>query len=249
VLLSGEPGTCVQRNLAVDRLLDERRKAGVSTAFFSVFFDDDFRPAPDWLERCQSGFVTDPGVVALTGRVLADGIWGEGLSEELAVRYLGGKLPPMRHFSSGLQSRDTPSVYGCNMAFRDRVVERCRFDETLPLYAWQEDQDYTSQALAHGRAIYFPDCRGVHLGTKSGRVSGLRFGYSQVANPLYLVQKGTMPLSKATRLLTRNLAANLLRGVREHPRVDYRGRLRGNVLAIGDILGGRCRPARVLDFQ
>ena len=33
--------------------------------------------------------------------------------------------------------------------------------------------------------------RGVHLGNKRGRVSGLRFGYSQIANPIYLLQKGT----------------------------------------------------------
>ena len=90
--------------------------------------------------------------------------------------------------------------------------------------------------------------RGVHLGNKRGRTSGLRFGYSQVANPLYLRNKGTVGLKWALRLMGGNVAANILGSVRSQGLVDRRGRLKGNVIAVLDMLRGRLDPMRVLDL-
>ena len=85
---------------------------------------------------------------------------------------------------------------------------------------------------------------GVHLGHKSGRVPGVRFGYSQIANPVYLCGKGTVSRLFAARLMTGNLLANLVRSVAPDPVVDRRGRLRGNLLAIRDLCRGRLVPER-----
>lgn len=248
VLLTEEAGLCLQRNAGIDHLLDSGL-IELDPGFFVTFFDDDFRPALDWLERCRDAFVAHDDVAAVTGHVLADGVHGSSLSADDALAYINHQREPARHWASGPQERPLASMYGCNMAFREPVIRQCRFDENLPLYGWQEDQDYTAQASRFGRTIYTPTCRGVHLGSKSGRVSGLRFGYSQIANPLYLTRKGTMGRRKSVRFVVRHLLANIAQGVCNHPLVDYRGRLRGNLMAIIDCLRGRCHPRRVLDLR
>jgi hypothetical protein len=91
------------------------------------------------------------------------------------------------------------------MAFTDTVIRQTRFDVNLPLYGWQEDRDYTDMALRLGRVIYFPDCRGVHLGVKSGRTGGGKLGYSQIANPVYLMKKGTMGYKIGLKFIGRAL--------------------------------------------
>jgi GT2 family glycosyltransferase len=249
VLLTHEAGSCLQRNAGIEHLIDACLIDGDRQRFFVTFFDDDYRPAFDWLQRCRDTFIAHDDVVAVTGHVLADGVHGQSLFDEDALAYIGGKREPEKHWASGDTERVMASMYGCNMAFRDVAIRQCRFDENLPLYGWQEDQDYTAQASRFGRTLYTPACRGVHLGSSSGRVSGLRFGYSQIANPLYLSRKGTMGLRKSARFVLRHLLANGAKGVRVHPRVDYRGRLRGNLMAIVDCLRGRCDPRRVLELQ
>jgi hypothetical protein len=88
--------------------------------------------------------------------------------------------------------------------------------------------------------------RGVHLGIKLGRTSGVRFGYSQIANPIYLIRKGSMPRRHANKIMLRNLAANLARSLYPEPWVDRRGRLKGNLLALFDMLRGRISPNQIL---
>jgi len=87
---------------------------------------------------------------------------------------------------------------------------------------------------------------GVHLGLKSGRVSGERFGYSQVVNPVYLIRKGTVPPTFALPLMIRNLAANFTKSLWPEPYIDRRGRLRGNLLGLVHVLMGRINPEHVL---
>jgi hypothetical protein len=88
--------------------------------------------------------------------------------------------------------------------------------------------------------------RGVHLGMKSGRQSGLRLGYSQIANPVYLVRKGSFAWRRAMGQIGRNIAMNVALSLRPEPYVDRRGRLRGNVIAIRDLARGRLHPRRIL---
>jgi hypothetical protein len=123
------------------------------------------------------------------------------------------------------------------------------FDEALPLYSWQEDIDFSRQMAPFGRIVKAEALTGIHLGAKSGRVSGVRFGYSQVANPIYLVRKGTLSLSFGGRTLAKNLLANVGRLMRSEPHIDRPGRLKGNLLALFDLLCGRLHPGRVLEIR
>ena len=245
VLASPRVGLCAQRNFGVDTLLSQER---LDTSSFVAFFDDDFRADAGWLEACQDAMQADRSLVGLTGQVLADGINGTGLAETDAIQYLAGTKPPMKHWASGSETRDIDCTYGCNMAFRSTVFETCRFDENLPLYGWQEDRDFSAQAGCFGRVIYHPECKGVHLGVSSGRVSGLRLGYSQIANAWYLVQKGTMTSRVGLRFVSRHLLANSLRSLWRSPRADYPGRLTGNLKAIQDLTLGKCHPLRAADL-
>jgi GT2 family glycosyltransferase len=120
-----------------------------------------------------------------------------------------------------------------------------RFDENLPLYGWLEDVDFGMQLRCHGAVVRLESARGVHLGVKSGRQSGLRLGYSQIANPIYLLRKGTCPPGKAANLISRNVAGNVLRAARPEAYVDRRGRLLGNLRALGDFVTGRLHPTRI----
>jgi GT2 family glycosyltransferase len=189
--------------------------------FFVTFFDDDFRPARDWLQHCRDAFLARPDVAALTGQVLADGAGGASLTSAEARGYVEGRIAPSKHWAGGDKERDAGSLYGCNMAFRASVVRYCRFEENLPLYGWQEDQDYTAQARAVGRTVYVPACKGVHLGCKSGRVSGTRFGSLADRQSTLSGAQGTMPAGKGARFVLRHLLANSARSLGRNTLVDY----------------------------
>jgi hypothetical protein len=88
--------------------------------------------------------------------------------------------------------------------------------------------------------------RGVHLGTKTGRTPGVKLGYSQIANLVYLMRKGTVSRHRAFDMMGRNLASNLYHTLRPVAWADHSGRLWGNLLACIDLALGRCDPQRVL---
>lgn len=184
----------------------------------------------------------------MTGWVLADGITGPGISEADAKRYLTGDLQPEPHESRGHIGKSLQSAYGCNMAFSGSVSRAYRFDEHLPAYGWLEDRDYTGQALALGHVIGVGACKGVHLGTKSGRVSGVKFGYSQIANPVFLARKGTMKWWHSGRMMSRNILANHVKTFRPEAWVDRKGRMKGNWMGLFDLVRGRLHPERINDF-
>ncbi len=247
-VVSSRPGLCAQRNAGLDLLKQAGPPAGPAGIGFIAFFDDDFRPACGWLAEAARIFDAMPEVAGLTGRVLADGIKGPGLSEQEAEDFLAGRRRPVRHTFGGTRMRPVVSAYGCNMAFRTGVFDASRFDEQLPLYGWQEDRDFTARARALGRVVLAPACVGVHLGAKAGRTAGVRFGYSQIANPAYLVRKGTMRWWHAVTMIGRNLVANHCRALHPERWIDRRGRARGNWLAIRDLALGRARPRRVMEL-
>ncbi|WP_321840528.1 glycosyltransferase family 2 protein [Paraburkholderia bannensis] len=252
LLIARGSGLTTQRNAGIDALLKfvgaGRHGEATGEPWFVSFFDDDFRPHRHWLKACQALFEENPDVIGMTGQVLADGVKDGGLNEDEARAYLAGELPPQEHWASGAQRRELGCAYGCNMAFVDRVMRDCRFDEALPLYGWQEDYDFTVRARAHGTAVYEPTCLGVHMGVKSGRTSGVRLGYSQIANPIYLARKHTMHPRRACSFISRHLCSNLYHSVRGNGLFDYRGRLKGNVLAFVDIVKGIIHPQRILEL-
>ena len=85
------------------------------------------------------------------------------------------------------------------------------------------------------------------MGQKNGRLSGVMLGYSQIANSLYLAQKATVP-RVYWRLMVKNIAANVLRSFAPEPYVDRRGRLKGNLMALSDLMHGKMSPSRILEM-
>ena len=183
-------------------------------------------------------------VVAANGVLLADGIGGPGISLEEAKRLINASKK-RRNPTSAL--RPMRALYGCNMTFRRLAVNDLRFDERLPLYGWQEDIDFSRRLHGRGEVVRASSIVGVHRGVKGARVSGRKFGYSQVVNPAYLVGKGTMQRGHATRIVAKNLIANLLRSLAPEPWVDRRGRLAGNLMGLADLMYRRTDPMRILD--
>jgi len=131
----------------------------------------------------------------------------------------------------------------------DEAVALVERHDALPLYGWQEDIDFAAQLLPRGRLVKSAAFFGVHRGVKSARTSGLRLGYSQVVNPIYLSRKGTMRPAYAVRIICRNMLANHLRAWRPEPWIDRMGRLRGNWMAIGEVVTGRAHPGRILEVK
>ncbi len=230
-VVTGPPGLAAQRNTGLAQLPPDVE--------IVVFFDDDFVAHRDWLARAAETFRDDVEVVALTGRVLEDGVTGPGIRFEDASRLV--EHVPLSDWSW----IDSYSPYGCNMAFRLSQLGDLRFDERLVLYGWLEDRDFgATLAKKGGRIAKSAELVGVHMGVKSGRIAGDRLGYSQVVNPLYMLRKGTMTLPQVAGQLFRNMASNIGKAAWPEPFVDRRGRLRGNVLAIADVLRGRIQPER-----
>ncbi len=231
-LLLGPAGLARQRNLALHHLAPDTD--------IVVFFDDDFMAHPNWLEEVERCFRHSPDIAAITGHVLADGIKGPGISLAEAVALLAA--PDIRR---GLGIRENYSPYGCNMAFRRSAIQGLSFDERLVLYGWLEDRDYGG-ALAQrgGRLVKLEAAMGVHLGTKAGRLSGRRLGYSQIVNPVYLRTKGTITRASLLQHWFKNIVSNVVLSLRPEPYVDRRGRLHGNILGFRDLLLGGARPER-----
>ncbi|APG88491.1 glycosyl transferase family protein (plasmid) [Sinorhizobium americanum CCGM7] len=227
----GRRGLCAQRNYALEHAL---KRFDVVT-----FFDDDFIPQDNYLRLLEEAFQDHQNWAVVMGHVVKDGARTAGLSwtEGLQTLATDHQQRPVE-----LNVVDHVGAYGCNMSIRAKFIGDLRFDERLVLYGWQEDIDFTSQLRRHGRVVGLSTLRGVHLGLKMGRVSGERFGYSQVANPIYLIRKGTVPASFALPLMARNMAANLLRSLWPEPYIDRRGRLRGNIAALAHVLMGRIEP-------
>jgi GT2 family glycosyltransferase len=245
VLLS-RAGLTIQRNVGLDAL--RSRVADLNSNEWSVtFYDDDFRPAPNWLENASAAFAADPRIAGLTGNVLADGVNTEfGINEADAALYISGQKAPQNHWSSSTQTKVLTGLYGCNMAYRGTVALDLRFDESLPSYGWQEDYDYSSRARQFGDMVRYPGCRGVHMGVSSGRTSGVRFGYSQISNPIFLVRKGSMSWSKAFKLISKNFIANVAKTIFRVPIKDFPGRLKGNYLACVHLLSGKLHPQNIM---
>lgn len=236
-VIIGPKGSSAQRNTALDQL-------GPDTGIV-VFFDDDFVADKDWLASASETFRASPDIAGFTGRVLADGIKGPGLTFEEAVSLTERGAAPV-----SWTLKEPFSPYGCNMAFRRSAIGAHRFDERLVLYGWLEDRDFAASIARNGgRFVKCASAKGVHMGIKRGRVRGDQFGYSQVVNPFYMLRKKTMsPLDVADQV-SRNLLSNLLLSLSPEPYIDRRGRLKGNMLGLSDLARGRLRPERAAELS
>jgi GT2 family glycosyltransferase len=224
-------GLAAQQNAALDYAV---RRFDVVT-----FLDDDLLIVDDYLERLAAAFEAHPDWAVITGNLVDDGARRGGYTFEHGLHVL----------EAAVARRDTETIpaeheaaNGSNMSMRTRHIGDLRFDERLVLHGWLEDIDFTYQLRRYGLIISLNTLVSVHLGVRSGRASGTRFGYAQIANPIYLLRKGTIPLRFACVQMARNVAANLVKSMRPEPHIDRWGRLRGNLLAAFHVLTGRIHP-------
>jgi hypothetical protein len=230
-------GLCCQRNHGLKVL-------GAETDLV-IFFDDDFVAADDYLENAERLFRQYPEIVGATGRVIADGANGRGIPFEEAETILASDA----HATDWNRiTRPKRGLYGCNMVYRTAAIGDLSFDEDLPLYGWQEDVDFSYRLGRRGRLVQCDAIKGVHMGEKVGRTSGLRLGYSQIANPLYLLGKRSIPRDLAWRIMRNNVSSNLWGSLWPEPYIDRRGRLTGNLLALRDLAARRLHPRRILEL-
>ncbi|HEY5955079.1 MAG TPA: glycosyltransferase [Polyangiaceae bacterium] len=238
-VVTGAMGLCAQRN-AILRVC--------SAEELIVFLDDDFYPAADYVAEAVDLMSRAPDIVLATHHPMLDGANGSGIKHEEAERVVDefdACVPPEEQLS------EMYAGYGCNMVLRLSTVRANAiwFDENLPLYSWLEDVDF-SRRLAHfGRIVESNRLRGVHLGTKRGKTSGVRLGYSQIANPLYMLRKGSLSMSYALRQMSRNVAKNAVMVFWPEPWVDRVGRCKGNAIALAHLAAGRLHPQRISELE
>jgi GT2 family glycosyltransferase len=237
-VVSSAAGLTIQRNAGLYAL--------GNAVDIVVFFDDDFFPSRYWIENACALFASADDIVCVTGAMLADGSKTAGVTWSEAAQIVQQADGAPRKTLSPVKEDFPPC--GCNMAFRRSAIGDLRFDERLVLYAWQEDTDFGAGMAARGRCVFSADLLGVHLGTKGGRTSGRRLGYSQIVNPRYLVAKGTMRPQRALELAGRNFIMNTLRAFYSEPYIDRRGRLHGNLIGLWDLATGRWRPERATEL-
>ena len=237
--VTGPRGLCAQRNAIISQVAD---------CDVLLFIDDDYYPAPDYLEQVARAFDANRDVVIVTSHPEHDGATGPGLTHDFAIDALQAR--ESRKAAAATVVIDTYGGYGCNLSVRLSTVfaHNLRFDENLPLYGWLEDIDFSRRVAEHGRVVACQSLYGVHLGTKRGKSSGVRLGYSQVANPVYMMRKGSVSSAYGFNQILRNVLKNAARLFNAEPWVDRRGRAKGNLMALHDLLQGRADPRRILDL-
>ena len=237
--VTGPRGSCAQRNSIIAKSAD---------CDVLLFIDDDFYLAPDYLACLAQVFTAHPDIAIVTSHPEHDGANGPGLTHDFAIAAINARQLPKRNDNSELS--ETYGGYGCNLSVRLSVVfaHDIRFDENLPLYGWLEDIDFSRRVAEHGRVVTCQSLYGVHLGTKRGKSSGMRLGYSQVANPIYMMRKGSVGAGYALNQILRNVLKNAASLFNAEPWVDRRGRAKGNMIALCDLVLGRADPRRILEL-
>lgn len=242
-IITGFLGSTVQRNRAI--------AAVPASTTYLAFFDDDVELSPDYLECAVAFMDKNPGVMGISGRLLANGRISRGKARKLIEEY-----EPRRDFRATFCSRGKHHIlHGCNMVIRRSVLEYEKFDENLPFYSYGEDYDISIRLKYYGLVGKFAGCVGVHLETPSGRIHEYHRGYSYVANNFYFLRKKTvhLPLPLAwLRFWTicvgsalANGAWNFLRGDRSK---DWVSQIKGILLGARDIFIGKCHPNRIKEI-
>ena len=239
----GPHGSALQRNKGIEAIPNSVRYVGC--------FDDDFELKSDYLEQAVAFMNANAAIIGISGHLLANG----RISREEAKELIANCQPAASSKGRFLSKGKHHILYGCNMVIRRSVLNYELFDENLPYYSYGEDYDLSIRLERYGLIGRFDGCVGVHLETPGGRVREELRGYSFVANNWYFLRKGVMHLPSViawTRFWSMCVGKsivisiwNLLSGDRS---LDWRGRLKGHLLALKDICLGRCHPGRIKEM-
>lgn len=205
-----------------------------------AFFDDDLVLHKDCLKNIEAEFEDNPNTVIAHGNVVIDGAKVGGISFEEACRHADNAI-----IHKGRKLSFT--AYGF-MAIRLDTVRKhnLKFEERFPSYSWMEDLDFSRQIVKYGECIQILDAVVSHIAYRTGRTSGVRFGYSQVANPLYIAaKKSGFTYFNAYKMFTKNFIANATKSIKPEPHIDRKGRLKGNLIAFKDLVRGKLDPERI----
>lgn len=229
-------GLCVQRNQALDAVAPESE--------IVAFLDDDLELTASYFAEMVRLFTNNPQVIIASGTMLRDGGRGGMITRDEAAT--------LCHTFDQTYDPDRPlnwkiidSGYGCNMIVRHASIGDCRFDERLPLYAWLEDRDFSHRVTLGGCApVECENAVAVHLGARSGRVSGVRLGFSTIVNPIYLRRKAnTFSFGFIfVHYWLRCLVGNILGIITLDKEYDRVGLIRGNMIGFYHLLSGKCDP-------
>jgi GT2 family glycosyltransferase len=238
--LVGTLGLTAQRNRGI--------KAIPASVSYVGFFDDDFELKADYLEQAVAFLEANPSIIGISGRLLAGGRISRQDAKTLIARYRPGENPRGIFYCQGKHH----ILFGCNMIIRRAILNYETFDENLPLYSYGEDYDISIRLERYGLVGRFAGCVGVHLETPGGRVREELRGYSFVANNWYFLKKGVThlpPLMAWARFwwvcVVKSVWINSWKRLKGDRSLDWRGRVKGQLLAVRDIVTGRCHPKRI----
>jgi GT2 family glycosyltransferase len=217
-LVSDDPSTSRQRNLAIDRL----------TTDVVVFADDETEPDPHYLDRLAEVYERDPG-----GRI--GGVGGLEF-EQLTLRWRTGRLladagrpiarriplprPDHREFRAyagdafaGLPVHAERALYGNRMSFRTALVREHRFDDRMHRYGFLEDLDISVRIAGEHLLVCRDDALIGHVPASVGRIASTARFLVSFVNPAYLVAKLYPGRPGAGRPLDRLVALSEVRDV------------------------------------
>lgn len=229
------PSSATQRNAIIDAV----------TGDILIFCDDDFFPAPHFVETVRDVFECDSDIVGCNLTLQYDGASSTPIEPADALHRLSE--PKRSERKGGLSTASTvTSLYGCNMGVRLNTVRthQVRFDDSFAYYGWLEDLDFSRQLGRQGTLVRLGTVGGIHLGVSSGRVDDLWLGFSQIVNPLYLHRKQVISFLDVLRTGGRCFAANIIGSLLPSSRTRRR-RLRGNFRGLLSLINHGPRPERV----
>lgn len=239
-VIMGPAGKTAQLNRGVKALAPEIEVIAI--------MDDDVELLRDYLKTVRGVFSKHPDLMGLTGEMVVNGGLDRAQAQRMAAEEAA--LPTQANAAEVFWLKPNQGLYGCCMALRHSLFNHIKYDERLPLYSWMDDADIGMRAQRHGRCCYCPDARLIHLAATSGRVSGEKFGFCQIMNPVYLASKGVFSWSEVLRIhVGKVMLANLVGWLRRDAKVDRAGRLRGNWLALTLWFQGRIEPERILEIR
>jgi GT2 family glycosyltransferase len=240
-VVHGSRGLTTQRNTGFRDL--------PPAAKYVLFLDDDIELAPNYLESMEQLLDRKLTIAVASGVSAKDGLrLARALTRDEAVSAV------LNHRCDS-RTETAEGAYGCNMFVRRSVLDTIRFDERLPLDSWLEDYDFSVRCRGSGEVVWNLETCVAHIGAQRvARERGILVGYSQIANPYYLWQKGVIPsfgklLGKFWLPALRVTIRGMVHGKPPWNAVlDYRGRMYGNARALADAGCFRLRPERILDL-